>query len=221
MAQVNVLDTTELLEAILCRLPCKDLLFAQKVCRSWRATINGSVKLQKALFLAGTHLPLADTGSSSEFDEDGFHINALEHFAFVAGPSSTGLEICKVGENFESVLLNPMIQQLCKQERQAGTSAIAIFCYDGEDQRSSGPRSSWKKMLLTQPPLREMEWYLWPVLNTDTSSQTERLHSTTVFTVMNKTGVTMQDLIDALKEMCEFEGKGSITFAVGHSRLQQ
>lgn len=46
----RVLCTTELLEMILLHLPLKDLLLAQRVSTKWRAIINDSPDLQKALF---------------------------------------------------------------------------------------------------------------------------------------------------------------------------
>ena len=52
MASVQkALETPELLELILLELPMKDLLLnAQRVCRRWKANIDGSIKLQRALF---------------------------------------------------------------------------------------------------------------------------------------------------------------------------
>ena len=50
MASSAVFDTPELLEAFLLSLPMKDLLFAQAVCRQWKAAIDNSPNLQRALF---------------------------------------------------------------------------------------------------------------------------------------------------------------------------
>ncbi|KAH9826030.1 f-box domain protein [Teratosphaeria destructans] len=47
----EVLDTTELFEAILLFLPMKDLLLAQQVSRKFNDTIAASPKLKEALFL--------------------------------------------------------------------------------------------------------------------------------------------------------------------------
>ena len=46
----TALGITELLEAILEEVPPKDLLRCQRVCRTWKDTIDGSTKLQEALF---------------------------------------------------------------------------------------------------------------------------------------------------------------------------
>lgn len=50
MAVNSVFATPELVEGILIHLPLKDLLFAQAVCTYWKAVIDGSQLLQKALF---------------------------------------------------------------------------------------------------------------------------------------------------------------------------
>lgn len=51
MASQRVLDTTELLEAILLLLPLPDLLRVQAVCRQWQQVIQSSSPLQEKLFL--------------------------------------------------------------------------------------------------------------------------------------------------------------------------
>lgn len=51
MACQKVLDTTELHELILHKLPMRDLLLAQRVSKTWRELIQRSNKLQRALFL--------------------------------------------------------------------------------------------------------------------------------------------------------------------------
>ena len=64
-AALRVLDVFELLEMILIQLPIKDLLtHAQRVSRTWRATVKNSTRLQRALFISpvpSTPLELIDT----------------------------------------------------------------------------------------------------------------------------------------------------------------
>ncbi|KAK3653643.1 hypothetical protein LTR56_004498 [Elasticomyces elasticus] len=65
-ASARVLDTTELLEAILIRVNVRTALSSQRVCRKWRDVIGGSVTLQKKLFIRtatlAEALELADLG---------------------------------------------------------------------------------------------------------------------------------------------------------------
>ncbi|KAK5709529.1 hypothetical protein LTR17_019683 [Elasticomyces elasticus] len=51
MAANRVLMLPELLEIILLDLPTRDLLFAQKVCRTWKQVIDTTKSIQKALYL--------------------------------------------------------------------------------------------------------------------------------------------------------------------------
>ena len=51
MHTAQVFDTVELLESILVKLPTRDLLFAQRVCKRWQDTIQDSCVLRRALFL--------------------------------------------------------------------------------------------------------------------------------------------------------------------------
>ncbi|KAK5714269.1 hypothetical protein LTR17_017275 [Elasticomyces elasticus] len=49
-AAATVLQTPELLEAVLLSLPARDLLFAQKVCKAWKKATESSPSIQRALF---------------------------------------------------------------------------------------------------------------------------------------------------------------------------
>ncbi|KAK5722582.1 hypothetical protein LTR15_005813 [Elasticomyces elasticus] len=51
MAANTVLMLLELLVIILLDLPTRDLLFAQKVCRTWKEVIDTTKSIQKALYL--------------------------------------------------------------------------------------------------------------------------------------------------------------------------
>ncbi|KAK5694172.1 hypothetical protein LTR97_009793 [Elasticomyces elasticus] len=51
MAANTVLMLSELLEIILLDLPTRDLLFAQKVCRTWKEVMDTTKAVQKALYL--------------------------------------------------------------------------------------------------------------------------------------------------------------------------
>lgn len=62
MATQAVFNTAELLEAILLRLPTRSLLRCQRVSRTFKATIDDSPALQRALFL----LP----GTAEDVDHD-------------------------------------------------------------------------------------------------------------------------------------------------------
>lgn len=86
---------TELLEAVLYQLPMKDLLFAQKVCSHWKAVIDTSDKLQKALFMkpgvaadAPAEALRIPTARRKDFPAGGVAINSLLCFEVTARTSS-------------------------------------------------------------------------------------------------------------------------------------
>jgi hypothetical protein len=56
----RVLGTTELLEQVLLKLPLRDTLLAQNVCRRWKAVIETSPALQQKLWLKSATSPLLD-----------------------------------------------------------------------------------------------------------------------------------------------------------------
>lgn len=60
----KVFGTTELLEAILSEVDMRTLLLSQRTCEDFRNTIDGSVKLQRALYFRDD----AEVGSESEFN---------------------------------------------------------------------------------------------------------------------------------------------------------
>ncbi|KAK3617181.1 hypothetical protein LTR56_025461 [Elasticomyces elasticus] len=47
----EVMHFPELLETILVNLPTRDLLFASRICKTWKSTIDSSPRIQRALFL--------------------------------------------------------------------------------------------------------------------------------------------------------------------------
>lgn len=66
-AVTKALTTTELLEAILCKLPMEDLLRAQQVSKYWKQVIAGSIAIQKALFMIPGTATEAAAGDSFRF----------------------------------------------------------------------------------------------------------------------------------------------------------
>lgn len=64
-AATRVFGIPELAEMILLHLPMRDLLLAQRVCSHWRTSIEGSPKIQRALFFTPSDKRKACPGISS------------------------------------------------------------------------------------------------------------------------------------------------------------
>jgi hypothetical protein len=172
----KVLGTVELFEHILQFLPFKDLLHSQRVSRQWKATIDTSLPLQQALFFQpakskyawlydDTHTIINELGDKNEYDgmrdiDPKKPISGYQRkvpLAFTLSPeqiSSGNFHLKK------SAYLHPLFKP-CKcgivmGGGKNGCRAVQIReNLKGRGYFRSPPReeSSWKKMLLTQPPL--------------------------------------------------------------------
>ena len=76
VAETRALGTAELLEAILIRLPTRDLLLAQGVSTTWRDAIVASIRCQKALFLIPCNAQDMPTGH--QVVQLGAHIHQIQ-----------------------------------------------------------------------------------------------------------------------------------------------
>ncbi|KAK4951993.1 hypothetical protein LTR10_009913 [Elasticomyces elasticus] len=123
-ASQQVFDTLELLEAILIFLPIKDILVnANRVCKDWRDTIEGSPRLRHALFftpLPGKPMQFINTAWTVEEDD----------------------------EHSYSVIGNPWVDDLVKWARGTANSSFV----EGRGALAH-PWASWRRMLVCQPPV--------------------------------------------------------------------
>ncbi|KAK4916477.1 hypothetical protein LTR49_015575 [Elasticomyces elasticus] len=129
VAQCNVLDLPELLENVLLKLPIRDLLFSQKVCQHWKATVDSSIRIQRALFFVpGT-------------------ANDVSHTT----PSHIFTTVCSEEDAKHSRLRRPGYAMNCllviyDESRSESKFRSEPLCSSAE------PRGSWSRMFFTQPP---------------------------------------------------------------------
>lgn len=123
-AMRDVLYTVELLELILYKLPTRDLLFAQKICKHWKALVAASPKLQRALFF-------------KPIDFDGESINGKEHVIVLRNP-----------------LLEPFFELLGDAYLCRYKTVEAAIEFEGPHESWLEPHASSQKMLSSQPPLQ-------------------------------------------------------------------
>ncbi|KAK5677249.1 hypothetical protein LTS10_010438 [Elasticomyces elasticus] len=122
----KVFGITELLENILLHLPLIDLLFSQRVCKTWHNVVSGSSKIQKALFFTpGTK-------------EDATTRNGVQTYCCVFG---------RVFRGCQSFTLNPLLRASNAKGDMRGLEALLKrIVY------TRVPKTSCRFMLLTQPP---------------------------------------------------------------------
>ncbi|KKY21762.1 hypothetical protein UCDDS831_g04017 [Diplodia seriata] len=128
-AHLCLLRIPELAELVFQHLPPRDLLLAQRVCRTFHATIHSSPTLQQRLFFA----PSNKRGEA-------WQTNPLLAAAF---PPWFRLRYVKSRWDW------PMARSFAEELPWAS---------DGEKARAfMRPEASWRRMLVTQPPLRDVQ----------------------------------------------------------------
>ncbi|EME80895.1 uncharacterized protein MYCFIDRAFT_85160 [Pseudocercospora fijiensis CIRAD86] len=132
MAAAKVFDTVELLEAILLELPIRDVPLAQRIAQTWQQTINGSIKLQRSLFLKPASYSISKSSSMQ--------------FVDLNTPCSTILQYAGPQTLLTSIL--PITK--------SSTKTPTVLNFDHKPRKSNpnpnNENSAWKNMLLTQPP---------------------------------------------------------------------
>jgi hypothetical protein len=138
-ASLRVFDIYELLEAILLYLPMRDILLAQRVNRRWRATIESSKPLQRALYF----LP----HGSCSWD----------------GLRETNPLIASVFSNFFNIFpIRPvmpfMVKGLLEATRARPECAVLLKPTVEEfEVKVKNAGASWRKMLVAQPPVVSLQ----------------------------------------------------------------
>ncbi|KAF1810039.1 hypothetical protein P152DRAFT_516196 [Eremomyces bilateralis CBS 781.70] len=120
------------LEKVLGYLPMHDLLHSHRVCRDWRHTISNSISLQRDLYFAPKCAPAEGAET----------------------PTVNPLLLVKFSPWFVEHKSHPSEEELNFIERGRKVNHLASFptlnrCQDG----FARPEASWRKMLLSQPPM--------------------------------------------------------------------
>lgn len=137
-ATAQALDTIELLETILLDLPIGDALRAQQVCKLWHATIAGSIKLQRALFLR----PMLETPS-----QNNDKLGPIFSFISLSTPCHQALSDTNTYKTFTPRIIS-LERSLPMAHHDMSSIKSQHIPY-----AASSTNSLWENMLLTQPPL--------------------------------------------------------------------
>lgn len=133
----------EMLEAILFELPAKDLLLSRAVCKTFKACIENSSKLKKALFL----VPDGEV-------QDRLKGKVAPHRLYVAIITLLLKELTNAGPGRSVFKLNPLFNHHFKDLSEGD-----VYCNHngrvGLRGSKSGSDAIWKKMLLAQPPFKK------------------------------------------------------------------
>ena len=154
-SQDAVFLTTELLTSILRCLPTKDLLLSQRVSTKWRAVITESLELQQALFM----IPEEPTTRWLYERVNFLQTDKLSRVdpTLPLGGIHNGSHIMDCGRLngllFKQNRFWPLPER-AKNYAQASFHAILPL-------PAGGPEASWRRMLITQPPLYDLECHLY------------------------------------------------------------
>ncbi|KAK5726348.1 hypothetical protein LTR17_012779 [Elasticomyces elasticus] len=141
-AQRDVLDLPELLENILLNLSIRDLLFSQAVCRRWKATVDSSVRIQRALFF------IPGTAEDINYVSPD-HTSSTEWMVPDMQPGQFCLRSSWHCANVKQLAyaLNPLLTTYDVQGGRRYT--LRPEFWRSKDADLAG---SWSRMYLTQPP---------------------------------------------------------------------
>ena len=198
-----VFATAELLEAILLYVDLKTVLLSQRVSMFWQAVINGSPKLQRALFAPSIN----DDFYTLEDRQVYTYYNPVKDTtadSFLAGnveaeydPEATGWS--ELHWLTADLLVNPFMQSIFRRERWYTNHEIAFF-----DKYAGG---SWEAMLLVKPPVRtvymksklctKVPYTNWRGLKYDSPSGEWDIEEHSYIT--NETGITLGDVATMLE----------------------
>lgn len=137
-----VFDTMELAEMILGEICMRDLLISvQRVCKGWKSTIDASSKLQEALFFRPINSKCLIYGGRT----------CDEHFAMARRRELTAETLA---DQSGPVYEHPIITAKCSKIRNYG----APWYHMPNAEIMGRPEASWRRQLMTQPPLAELRW---------------------------------------------------------------
>ncbi|CAK3842144.1 Hypothetical predicted protein [Lecanosticta acicola] len=126
-AASRVFAITELIEKTLEELPIIDLLISQHVCKKYRKTVKGPLRLQQALYL-----------------------EPLPEFVDLCGialpPYTILVTTVLVSASPQDSTINPLLANAWQYSLKE----------DAKHSARSNPHASWRDMLVSQPPIFEM-----------------------------------------------------------------
>ena len=184
IAAFKALNTTELLESIILKLQCKDVLLVQRVSKQWRATVVSSLALQKSLCLAPCErLDIEDQNPLPGFLNPG---------SLVGISAEDFLAACSTGDGMPNPLLSTLFRP---SNRQKG-----YLQFEHSDAKLiESTHASWRNMYITQPAATKVA----VIFIVGDISEARRTPSFQIsqghHRIDNPAGVTITDLIEYVR----------------------
>lgn len=204
-ATSKVVNVTELLEAVLLELPCKDILIAQRVSKAWKATIQESVKLQAALCFTPTEARATKDGNTSRERITSDSISARDCYYHALDESAT--------------LINPLLRHLYRWYRSKECPPLRGIYVEYNKEISNifcdGKNASLRKMLVMQPPAKSIDihCFKWSWSPSITVSSVENME--------NENGFTVADFLDHLGKSANLSKNCKVYFNVRRAKQER
>lgn len=195
-------ELAELFESILVELPETELLFNARVCKQWKNYIDFSPRIQKKLFMSPEPIT-----SHFQVDRTTYEISETPITNNTPAPRSDKKDSLKPDP---FVVVEPNRLLLDERTTRAssglldcalldcailgdlrGPSQRVVFKLDTvklRDREFSTFSPSWRRMYLTQPPIRKFRFDIYGLRRVDRDQ---------VILVLNDDGLTMGDVVDA------------------------
>lgn len=160
---------TELLEKILLYIPMVDLLRSQSICKDWKSLVQDSINIQRALFFAPKPQP--------EYEKTDREENPLLYSRFPAWIID--------GENELG-------------DKIATFIPLSLYHEGPDPMHIANPTASWRRMLLTQPPYKCIEFFDAKgqgVFEDDGNGGSKEFSERVVFRVHHVQGINMSILM--------------------------
>ena len=201
---LRVFGTFELLELVLTYVPPVDLIQLRRVASKWNATIGSSTILQRRLFLKPNgRLPIICVPPSwlDRWAPNGWRMELRKTSAL-----NVHLNPFLFEDRMQFQIrwrMTPKVNEVIEGHRSSSPRYALVAAYPSWLERTD-PNSSWRNMLLLQPPCRAVALQLWYTAATQTgfsivynASGTLRGHALTIGCLMRR----LQELISQCKEM--------------------
>lgn len=188
LAIERLFNTTELLEAILLRLPFKEILKSQLVAKRWKETIQISISLQKAMHIAADGDVVRP--SFPYHCGDPRLYNPFREYPFLETSSFEVLPLFELDQ--DSAGHQKPVQDSWRYFRTAQFGlpyVIHSFTTNIENDGTLRIPSAYRPMLFTQPPVSAVG------LSTSGAYRTQRL------AVYSKKGVTLHHIEEVIQAM--------------------
>ncbi|KAK4539559.1 hypothetical protein LTR36_010836 [Oleoguttula mirabilis] len=129
-------QVAELVETILCDVEPVDVLLWQRVCKVWRGTVTGSLKLQRLLFFRPEEGP-PENPTDEEHPSHSLEGHDIE---------SRGIDAVRHNDLLDKLLADLALGRVYLNENRKVVPAC----------KGRAP-ASWRRMFLTQPPAKRIE----------------------------------------------------------------